>query len=86
MTSSVPGKFYNTTYIVFASSMILLYMAQAAGCNSSSSDLQSLSRYVEMAVEILEVMDESVIAVKLADMIKRALKRVSGGLSSAPHR
>lgn len=69
--------FYNTTYTVFASSMILLYMAQAG----DSTELQRLSRYVEMAVEILEVMDESVIAVKSAGLIKRALDRVK---ASAP--
>lgn len=70
-------RFYNTTYTVFASSMILLYMAQAG----DSTELQRLSRYVEMAVEILEVMDESVIAVKSAGLIKRALDRVK---ASAP--
>ncbi|KAB5518851.1 fungal-specific transcription factor domain-containing protein [Coniochaeta sp. 2T2.1] len=64
--------FYNTTYTVFAASMILLYMTQAGNNN----ELEPLSRYVEMAVEILEVMDESVIAVKSAGMIKRALGRV----------
>jgi hypothetical protein len=57
--------------------MILLYMTQAG----NSNDLLPLSRYVEMAVEILEVMDESVIAVKSAGMIKHALERVK---ASAP--
>lgn len=73
--------FYNTTYTVFASSMILLYMAQST---NNSCELRPLSRYVEMAVEILEVMDESVIAVKSAGMIKRALERVGASSLSAP--
>ena len=60
--------------------MILLYMAQAG----NSSELSSLSRYVEMAVEILEVMDESIIAVKSAAMIKRALERVRKSSSPVP--
>jgi hypothetical protein len=44
---------------------------------ASDSELPSVSRYVEMAIEILEVMDESVIALKSAAMIKRALERVN---------
>ncbi|KAB5543092.1 fungal-specific transcription factor domain-containing protein [Coniochaeta sp. 2T2.1] len=80
--------FYNTTYTVFAASMILLYMAQA-GTNNNPSELEPLSRYVEMAVEILEVMDESVIAVKSAGMIRRAVERVKApppppGLAATP--
>lgn len=71
-------RFYNTTYTVFASSMILLYMAQVANID----ELPALSRYVEMAIEILEVMDESIIAIKSAGMIKRALDRVKE--ASAP--
>jgi len=61
--------------------MILLYMAQAGNNN----ELEPLSRHIEMAVEILEVMDESVIAVKSAGMIKRALERVKAPpAASAP--
>jgi hypothetical protein len=74
-------RFYNTTYTVFAASMILLYLAQSSNSNTNRShELQHLSRYVEMAVEILEVMDESVIAVKSASMIRRALDRVKASV------
>lgn len=52
--------------------MLLLFMAQPG----NSSEIPLLSSYVERAIEILEVMDESIIAVKSATMIKRALERV----------
>lgn len=52
--------------------MILLYMSQVA----KDTERPLLGRYVEKAIEILEVMDESVTATKSAEMIRRALARV----------
>ncbi|KAJ5814626.1 C6 transcription factor [Penicillium riverlandense] len=63
--------FYNTTYIIFAASMILVYIFQAA----EETELNALFRLVEMAIEILEIMEESVVAAKAAKLIQRALSR-----------
>ncbi|KAH7159517.1 fungal-specific transcription factor domain-containing protein [Dactylonectria estremocensis] len=61
--------FYNITYISFATSIILVYLGQGA----SDSEVQSLSGFIEMAVEILDTMDECVVATKAAAIIQHAL-------------
>ncbi|KAH8891226.1 hypothetical protein GQ53DRAFT_648828 [Thozetella sp. PMI_491] len=63
--------FYNTTYTLFAASIILIYISR----ESSEAELTYLYKLVEMAVEILEIMDESVVASKAAKMIQGALER-----------
>ncbi|KAH6856158.1 fungal-specific transcription factor domain-containing protein [Chaetomium sp. MPI-CAGE-AT-0009] len=60
--------FYNTTYTVFAASMILVYITQEA----TKSELPPLFEVVNMAVEILEAMSESVVATKAAVILRRA--------------
>ncbi|KAF7547530.1 hypothetical protein G7Z17_g7683 [Cylindrodendrum hubeiense] len=61
--------FYNITYISFATSIILVYLGQGA----SDSEVQTLSGFIEMAIEILDTMDECVVATKAAAIIQHAL-------------
>lgn len=63
--------FYNTTYTLFAVSLMLVYIMQEA----SEVEKPALFGYVEMAIEILETMDDCVVARKAAKMISRALTR-----------
>ncbi|KAG2416019.1 hypothetical protein HFD88_007211 [Aspergillus terreus] len=60
---------YNTTYIMFATSTLLLPMSKLGIC----PDTLPLRRSVEMAVEILEAMEESVVARKSVEIIKHYL-------------
>lgn len=74
--------YYNTTYTIFAVSILLVYIMQEA----SDSEKSGLFGYVEMSIEILETMDDCVVAKKAAKMIQRALQRakdnaVGGGLN-----
>lgn len=64
-------RFYNTTYILFASSVLLLYIVYEA----SESEKSSLFGFVEMAVTILEAMEDCVVAKKAAIMVQRASER-----------
>ncbi|RHZ60795.1 uncharacterized protein CDV56_104166 [Aspergillus thermomutatus] len=61
---------YNTTYVMFATSTLLLPMSKLGLCDETIPLLRS----VEMAVEILEAMDESVVAKKSVEIIKHYLK------------
>ena len=63
--------YYNTTYTLFAVSILLVYIMQEA----SDSDKKPLFGYVERSIEILETMDECVVAKKAAKMIQKALLR-----------
>lgn len=67
-------RYYNTTYTLFAVSIILVYIVQEA----SELEKPTLFSYVEMAIEILETMDDCVVANKAAKMIQRALSRAKG--------
>ncbi|EUC40259.1 hypothetical protein COCMIDRAFT_41389 [Bipolaris oryzae ATCC 44560] len=67
--------FYNATYTVFAASVVLLYITQGAAVDD---ELPSLYGLVDMAVEILESMDESVVALKAAKLLRRAKDKASG--------
>ena len=64
-------RFYNTTYIIFAASIILVYTNQEA----SESEIQPLLKLVGMAIEVLETMaDECVVAGKSAKLLQKALE------------
>lgn len=62
-------RFYNTTYTVFAASVILLYVSQG-----SASDEETMCnlKFVDMAIEVLEIMDECVAALEAAKLLRRA--------------
>ncbi|KAL4888838.1 fungal-specific transcription factor domain-containing protein [Aspergillus ambiguus] len=71
---------YNTTYVMFATSTLLLPMSKLGIC----PDTLPLRRSVEMAVEILEAMDESVVARKSVEIIKHYLKEFRASETQAP--
>ena len=62
-------RWYNTTYTLYAASTILCYIAQAA----PSAEKLSLFRLVDMAVEVLQTMDECIVAKKTGEMIGQTL-------------
>ncbi|KAK9776256.1 putative Fungal-specific transcription factor domain-containing protein [Seiridium cardinale] len=63
--------YYNTTYTVFAASVILVYVMKEA----SEAEMEPLLRMVAMAIEILETMDECVVALKAAKLMQRAIDK-----------
>jgi hypothetical protein len=63
-------RFHNTTYIVFAASVILNCLRQRA----RPAEVPQLRESVRLAIEILEVMDESATAIKSAQMLKQTLQ------------
>ncbi|KAJ4142110.1 hypothetical protein NW754_014901 [Fusarium falciforme] len=65
--------FYNTTYTVFAASIILVYVAQEA----VETEIQPLLRLVDMAVEILMIMDECVVALQAAKLLQQAREKAT---------
>ena len=69
---------YNTTYILYAASIILCH-ASRASTTSSSGEKQSLLHLIDMTLEVLEVMDESVVAKKAAEMLRPILENVRSG-------
>ncbi|KAH7214450.1 hypothetical protein DER44DRAFT_655891, partial [Fusarium oxysporum] len=70
--------FYNTTYTVFAASIILVYMTQEA----VESEMQPLLRLVDMAIEILMIMDECVVALQAAKLLQGAREKATQKSSS----
>ncbi|POS73531.1 hypothetical protein DHEL01_v208074 [Diaporthe helianthi] len=64
--------FYNTTYTIFATSIILVYINQEA----SEAEMEPLIRLVYMAIEVLETMaDECVVAGKSAKLLQKAMEK-----------
>jgi hypothetical protein len=61
--------YYNTTYTLFAVSVILFYAFQAA----PTSKKPALFALVDKAVEVLEAMDDCVVAGKAAEIVKHTL-------------
>ncbi len=72
-------RFYNTTYTVFAASIILVYITQEA----AEIEIPPLLKLVGMAIEILETMDECVVAAKAAQMLRRASENAENKCSPA---
>ncbi|OHW97257.1 C6 transcription factor [Colletotrichum incanum] len=71
--------FYNTTYTVFAASMILVYVTQEA----TEAEAQPLLKLVEMAIEILETMDECVVALRSAKLLHKAIEKAEKKFSTS---
>lgn len=63
-------RWYNTTYIMFAASVILLRITRL----DDTPDTGSLLKNISMAIEILDAMDECVVAKKSAELIRLSLK------------
>lgn len=72
-------RFYNATYTIFAASVILLYITQGS---VNREEVQSLFEMVNMAVEILETMDECVVALEAARLLRSAREKAESRLSS----
>lgn len=67
-------RFYNTTYTIFAASIILVYISQEA----SEVEIQPLLKLVTMAIEVLETMaDDCVVAGQSAKFLQKALERAA---------
>jgi len=71
-------RFYNTKYAVFAASVILLHITQGSAGNE---EVESLFRFVNMAVEILEIMDECDVALEAAKFLRLAKEKAEIRLS-----
>jgi hypothetical protein len=67
--------FYNTTYVVFGASIIMVYLTR----EPSDPVCQSLQQLVGMAIDILELMDESVVAQEAAKLLRRAKEAAEQG-------
>ena len=67
-------RWYNTTYVMFAASSLLLYVTRVL----TPTQCPSAVRSIEMAVEILEAMDDSIVARKSAEIVKQTLKEARG--------
>lgn len=73
-STDMPPRFYNTTYTIFAASVILVYINQEA----SEVELQPLLRLVSMAIEVLETMsDDCIVAGRSARLLQNALERAA---------
>ncbi|WQF89904.1 hypothetical protein CDEST_14918 [Colletotrichum destructivum] len=71
--------FYNTTYTVFAASMILVYVTQEA----TEAEAPALLKLVAMAIEILETMDECVVALRSAKLLHKAIEKAEKRFSAS---
>ncbi|KAM0224053.1 hypothetical protein ACHAQD_002418 [Fusarium lateritium] len=69
-------RWYNTTYITIAASVLLLYESRTKE-RSATSNLP----LIETAIEILEVMDESIVARNAAEVIRHFVQE----LNAAPN-
>jgi len=65
---------YNTTYILYAASIILCHASRTTP--NATSNKHSLLGFIDMTLEVLEVMDESVVARKAAELIRRTLTQI----------
>ncbi|KAH8201690.1 hypothetical protein TruAng_004128 [Truncatella angustata] len=63
--------YYNTTYTVFAASVILVYVMKEA----TETETEPLLKVVAMAIEILETMDECVVALKAAKLMQKSIDK-----------
>jgi hypothetical protein len=74
------NRFYNTTYIVFAASIILVYILQQS-TDRSAAAIRPWLRLVYMSVEVLETMDECVVAINAASILTNVLRRLEKKLT-----
>ncbi|KEF58623.1 uncharacterized protein A1O9_06549 [Exophiala aquamarina CBS 119918] len=63
---------YNTTYTLYAASIIVFYAQKTA----TLLELQGLLRLVDMSVGILKTMDENTVAKKAADLVEKTAMRI----------
>ena len=63
------------TYTVFAASTIFMYLRQEA----DAAEVPELIHLIDMAVEILSIMDESVVAQQVAKLLREAKLKFESG-------
>lgn len=68
------NRFYNTTYVSFAASILLVYVAKSMPA-LTGTQVGDLLQVIGQAIEVLETMDESVVALKSAKLLRRAMER-----------
>lgn len=66
------ARWYNTTYITIAASVLLLYESRAKERSTTST-----IALTETAIEILEVMDESIVARNAAEVIRHFVRELN---------
>lgn len=66
------ARWYNTTYITIAASVLLLYESRT----KERSPTNTLA-LIETAIEILDVMDESVVARNAAEVIRHFVRELN---------
>ncbi|CAI7606074.1 unnamed protein product [Penicillium glandicola] len=71
---------YNTTYVMFATSTLLVPMSKLGMC----AQTMPLLPFVEMGLEILEAMDECVIAQNAVEIIRQYLRDFRATAASQP--
>lgn len=69
MTSANENRWYNTTYVMFASTMLLLFMKKFPTSPQNATLQESLAR----CIQILEAMDKSVVAKRLGEIVTASL-------------
>lgn len=76
---------YNTTYTLYAASIIMGYRARSAGPREGPELLQ----LINMSIDILRAMDESIVARKAAKLLQQTVDRVqerdSASRARTPH-
>ena len=72
---------YNTTYTLYAASIIIFYAQKSA----TLPELQGLLCLIRMSVDILLVMDENIVARKAADLVQKASLRIRERESRTTH-
>lgn len=72
-------RWYNTTYIMFAASIILLRITRL----DAMPETKSLLKNIDMAIEILDAMDECVVAKKSAELIRFTLTEFNRSTEAA---
>ncbi|KAK0383019.1 hypothetical protein NLU13_8935 [Sarocladium strictum] len=66
--------FYNTTYVSFAASIIVVYVLKLSS-QIEQTEVDDLLQVVSRAIEVLETMDECIVALKSAKLLRGAMER-----------
>jgi hypothetical protein len=70
----VRSRFYNTTYVSFAASIIVVYVLKLSS-HIDQAGVNDLLQVASRAIEVLETMDECIVALKSAKLLHGAIER-----------
>lgn len=79
------GRWYNTTYIMFAVTNILLPLSRKSLSFLNQMETSLLIESVNKSIEILEAMDESVVAQESVEIVKNHLKDYDAEMNHDPN-